>query len=83
MKEKLDWLRITIVITLLCAVSRQTETNEADDFSTESTARSTEETLRAPTVFLVILARNTAHTLPYFFHYIDRLEYPKDRMYLW
>ena len=84
MKEKLNWLRIVIVATLLFAVSGQVETNEADDSVTEASEQQTEEeTQRAPTVFLAILARNTAHTLPYFFSYIDRLDYPKNRMYIW
>ena len=83
MKEKLNWLRIVIVVTLLFAVSGQ-ETNEAGGSDTEaSEQQAEEEAQRAPTVFLAILARNTAHTLPYFFSYIDRLDYPKKRMYIW
>lgn len=84
MKEKWSWLRIVIIATSLCAVTGQVETNEVDDIATQTTEQPTEEeTIRAPTVFLAILARNTAHTLPYFFSYIDRLDYPKDRMYIW
>lgn len=72
-----------MVTTLLCAVSEQAETNE-DDLNAETIEQpNKEESLQAPTVFLAILARNTAHTLPYFFSYIDRLDYPKDRMYIW
>lgn len=80
MKERLNWLRILIAATLLYAVGGELETNEADDSDPQSIE---EETLRAPAVFVAILARNTAHTLPYFFSYIDRLDYPKDRMYIW
>lgn len=84
MKEKLNWLRIVIVATLLFAVSGQVETNGANDSGAEASEQQTEEeTQRAPTVFLAILARNTAHTLPYFFSYIDKLDYPKNRMYIW
>ena len=81
MKEKLNWLRIIIVATLLFAVNGQVEINEADIEASEQPVE--EEIQRAPTVFLAILARNTAHTLPYFFSYIDRLDYPKNRMYIW
>lgn len=36
-----------------------------------------------PTVFIAILARNKAHTLPYFLTLIDRLDYPKERIAIW
>lgn len=80
MKEKFNWLGVLIVATLLCAVGGQVEIGETDR---DAEARATEQPSKAPTVFLAILARNTAHTLPYFFSYIDRLDYPKDRMYVW
>jgi len=88
MKEKSIWLRVLILVVLLCAASGKLETNEGDDSdpktAEEARAEETsEQTPRAPTVFLAILARNTAHTLPYFFSYIDKLDYPKDRMYIW
>uniref|UniRef100_A0A8C4NGT3 Glycosyl transferase family 25 domain-containing protein n=1 Tax=Eptatretus burgeri TaxID=7764 RepID=A0A8C4NGT3_EPTBU len=42
-----------------------------------------ESHLTEPTVLLALLARNTAHTLPFFLGAIERLEYPKNRMALW
>uniref|UniRef100_UPI00358E79BF procollagen galactosyltransferase 1-like n=1 Tax=Myxine glutinosa TaxID=7769 RepID=UPI00358E79BF len=42
-----------------------------------------ESGLTEPTVLLALLARNTAHTLPFFLGAIERLEYPKNRMALW
>lgn len=35
-----------------------------------------------PSVLVVLLARNKAHTLPYFLSYFRELDYPKDRMIL-
>lgn len=35
------------------------------------------------TVLIVLLIRNKAHTLPYFFSYLESLDYPKDRISLW
>ena len=35
-----------------------------------------------PNIFVVLLARNEAHSLPYFFNYFTKLNYPKDRMSL-
>ncbi|KAK2144058.1 hypothetical protein LSH36_790g01064 [Paralvinella palmiformis] len=38
---------------------------------------------RHATVMVALLVRNKAHTLPYFLNYLERLDYPKDRMALW
>ncbi|XP_078082417.1 procollagen galactosyltransferase 2 [Mustelus asterias] len=43
----------------------------------------TESPLQNPTVLLAIIARNTAHTLPYYLGAIERLDYPKDRISIW
>ena len=37
----------------------------------------------AARVFLAILARNSAHLLPNFLGYVERLDYPKDRISVW
>ena len=37
----------------------------------------------APRVLVTVLVRNQAHTLPYFLHCVERLDYPKDRIALW
>uniref|UniRef100_A0A8C1JDJ7 Collagen beta(1-O)galactosyltransferase 2 n=1 Tax=Cyprinus carpio TaxID=7962 RepID=A0A8C1JDJ7_CYPCA len=36
-----------------------------------------------PKVMIAILARNSAHSLPYYLGCIDRLDYPKDRIAIW
>lgn len=38
---------------------------------------------KLPTVFVALLIRNKAHTLPYFFSAFEMLDYPKDRIHLW
>ncbi|XP_050432465.1 glycosyltransferase 25 family member [Adelges cooleyi] len=38
---------------------------------------------KLPTVFVAILVRNKAHTLPYFLSAFESLDYPKDRIHLW
>lgn len=38
---------------------------------------------KKPTVLITILVRNKAHTLPYFLTFLERLNYPKDRLHLW
>lgn len=41
------------------------------------------ETEKYPTFVIATLIRNKAHTLPYFFTYLEQLDYPKDRITLW
>lgn len=38
---------------------------------------------KEPTVLIVTLFRNKGHVLPYFFSYLERLDYPKERISLW
>ncbi|CAL4124140.1 unnamed protein product, partial [Meganyctiphanes norvegica] len=41
-----------------------------------------QDLIKHPTILVVILARNKAHTLPYFLTMFEQLNYPKDRMSL-
>lgn len=49
----------------------------------EETVAFPESPPQKPTVFVVVLARNAAHTLPYFLGCLERLDYPKSRMAIW
>uniref|UniRef100_A0AAY5EG09 Glycosyl transferase family 25 domain-containing protein n=1 Tax=Electrophorus electricus TaxID=8005 RepID=A0AAY5EG09_ELEEL len=42
-----------------------------------------ESPLLKPKVMIVILARNSEHSLPYYLGCIERLDYPKDRIAIW
>ncbi|XP_068096230.1 procollagen galactosyltransferase 2 isoform X2 [Hyperolius riggenbachi] len=42
-----------------------------------------ESSVRKPSVLIAIIARNSAHTLPYFLDCIDKLDYPKNRIAIW
>lgn len=42
-----------------------------------------ESSFMKPKVMIAILARNAAHSLPYYLGCIDRLDYPKDRIAIW
>ncbi|KAJ8038716.1 Glycosyltransferase 25 family member [Holothuria leucospilota] len=55
-----------------------TSNSESDGNDNEEDSRD-----KLPTVFIPILARNKAHALPTFFAYLDRLNYPKDRISIW
>lgn len=49
----------------------------------EETVAFPESPLQSPTVLVVVLARNAAHTLPHFLGCLERLDYPKSRMAIW
>ncbi|GAB1285537.1 Procollagen galactosyltransferase 2 [Apodemus speciosus] len=49
----------------------------------EETVAFPESPLQKPTVFVAVLARNAAHTLPHFLGCLERLDYPKSRMAIW
>jgi len=42
-----------------------------------------ESKMQHPTVVIAILARNSAHSLPYYLGALERLNYPKDRVSVW
>lgn len=42
-----------------------------------------ESSLLKPKIMIAILARNSAHSLPYYLGCIDRLKYPKQRIAIW
>ncbi|XP_015221965.1 probable inactive glycosyltransferase 25 family member 3 isoform X2 [Lepisosteus oculatus] len=42
-----------------------------------------ESKIQPPTVVVAIIARNAAHSLPYYLGAIERLSYPKDRISIW
>lgn len=54
-------------------VDSQAELNDNPDHGRE----------KLPTVFIPLLARNKAHSLPTFLAYLENLNYPKDRITLW
>lgn len=39
--------------------------------------------MQSPTVVIAIIARNSAHSLPYYLGALERLNYPKDRISVW
>jgi len=44
---------------------------------------SDESKMQSPTVVIVIIARNAAHSLPYYLGALERLNYPKERISIW
>ncbi|XP_062870204.1 probable inactive glycosyltransferase 25 family member 3 [Trichomycterus rosablanca] len=50
-------------------------------FSEENHAEESE--VQSPTLVIAIIARNTAHSLPYYLGALERLNYPKERISIW
>lgn len=42
-----------------------------------------ESRVQPPTVVIAIIARNAAHSLPYYLGALERLNYPKERISVW
>ncbi|XP_046391717.1 glycosyltransferase 25 family member-like [Ischnura elegans] len=64
---------MTYLLILLCGFSRPGE----------SEVVVSPNKLRLPSVVIAILARNKAHTLPFFLTSLENLDYPKNRISLW
>ena len=67
--KSLAFFSMWTVLLLLLALDR----SNADELNAEE----------RPLVFLSFLARNQAHTLRNTLGYIERLDYPKDRIAVW
>ena len=64
-----------LLILILCnLIILSEQTNEE---------KTTEFQFFKPTIFVAVLVRNKAHTLPWFFGHLERLNYPKDRIAIW
>ncbi|XP_077134903.1 procollagen galactosyltransferase 2 [Ranitomeya variabilis] len=69
------WLLVPLSLSIMGAVLAEELSVEEDMFP--------ESGLQKPSVLVAIIARNAAHTLPYFLDCIDKLDYPKSRMAIW
>lgn len=69
---------VTFLIIVLCKFCVSDQTYD-ELVKTETLKANTEQ----PSVFVAMLVRNKAHTLPWFLYYFERLDYPKHRMRLW
>lgn len=63
-------LGFLVCLTLSCILIKEVDTNDRVP-------------LQKNTVLVVMLARNKAHTLPFFLSQFQKLVYPKHRIALW
>lgn len=77
-----------LVISAFCAylcvsVTTTTKHDESDDTAPHRPLSDASVHWKLPTVLIVTLFRNKAHVMPYYFSFLERLDYPKERMSLW
>lgn len=66
-----------------CSLEEEQQQNNDVTKEIHSVRLNDSEHQKLPTVLIVTLVRNKAHTLPYFLTYLNRLDYPKNRISLW
>lgn len=83
----MKFILVTLLACHLCLFKNFAETVDTEDESSDPSTLSsvlTENNFdKLPTILIVTLFRNKAHTLPYFFTFLNRLDYPKERIAFW
>ena len=77
---------VLILIFLFKYSSNSDDTSDGKDTETiamQSLISDRGALYKKPTVLIVTLIRNKAHTLPMFLTYLEEQDYPKDRISLW
>lgn len=74
MRQNIFKLKFCTLILLFCVCLQ---------YHQSKCVSNTEKDTLMPSVFFAILVRNKEHALPYFFGYLERLDYPRDRISLW
>lgn len=78
-------VNILFISSAECATDSYIDENSPENAkqSTDVPITTTVDHIKPPTIQIVTLFRNKAHTMPLFFTYLNRLEYPKERISLW
>lgn len=77
-------MKLILLTVLLCQIiCLYSNVAASENESTGSFVSDRNSFDKLPTILIVTLFRNKAHTLPYYFNYLDRLQYPKERIALW
>ncbi|CRK88475.1 CLUMA_CG002249, isoform A [Clunio marinus] len=85
----MECVKIFIVLILIFLFKYSSNSDDASDEKTEETialqSLISDKThlYKKPSVVIVSLIRNKAHTLPLFLTYLEEQDYPKDRISLW
>lgn len=77
-------MRLPFLLQFLLVAALVSATDVEDDVNTnDNPATDSDNIEKMPTILVVTLFRNKAHVLPYYFTFLDALDYPKDRIALW
>ncbi|XP_030371927.1 glycosyltransferase 25 family member [Scaptodrosophila lebanonensis] len=75
-------MRVIVVLLLICALSTGSLTVQGYEDDPRSKLPADLD-YQPPTVLITVLVRNKGHVLPYFLSYLEKLDYPKERISLW
>lgn len=85
----MEFVKIFIVLILIFLFKYSSNSDDASEEKTPETLAlqsligDTSHLYKKPSVLIVSLIRNKAHTLPMFLTYLEEQDYPKDRISLW
>lgn len=85
----MECVKIFIVLILIFLFKYSSNTDDVESGKTPETIDSNildsanAPLYKKPSVLIVSLVRNKAHTLPLFLSYLEEQDYPKDRISLW
>lgn len=74
---------LTLFVCQICLYSIIASEDELTGSSEPPVEIDNDSFEKLPTILIVTLFRNKAYTLPSFFTFLDRLDYPKKRITFW
>lgn len=85
----MECVKLFVVLILIFLFKYSSNSDDASDVKTQETIvlqnilSDNENLYKKPSVLIVSLIRNKAHTLPMFLSYLQEQDYPKDRISIW
>lgn len=85
----MECVKFFIVLFLIFLFKYSTKSDNSSDgkipepISFDNVISDTSHLFKKPSIMIVTLVRNKAHTLPLFLTYLEEQEYPKNRISLW
>lgn len=87
--SNMECVKIFVVLILIFLFKYSSNSDDASDAKAPETIAlpnldsDSRHLFKKPSVLVVSLIRNKAHTLPMFLSYLEQQDYPKDRISLW
>lgn len=87
--QNMEFVKFFIVLFIIFLFKYSTNSDNTSDEKAQETINlqniinDNSHLYKKPTILIVSLVRNKAHTLPLFLTYLEEQQYPKDRISLW